>query len=423
MTLTRFAAGILLAAVLPIQAVDAATHAPTVIDYGPSKATPVPQNPVDPKETPEGIHQDAARDLTYGGFYNKPGATRAQYDADWQRCRLIARGSATPGGVTVIPGNVSPLAAGIGGGIGGMIGAAIVEGQQRRANRRSCLAIDGWRFVDDLPNDLAMRLRTMTNEQREAWFDSMIGAKDVPGKIGAPRRYGVPVDSNLHPEMPLSGSGELTFAKKEVPSAAFTLAPGEGAVVIAWRRVELPAVGRSAAFDFARYDAKGGDLLYRPKDWKKQGDKTTYDLVATSTNKKSPYEVRIVHLTAGDYVISNAQVGGMLAPATHCFGAPTFHVAAGEILYLGDFIPYAGAKLSDGSTALGFGYANHIEDARKVLAAKQADIAAALKPADLRNGATYGCAGVIMTKWEIVGLPMTDPPATAAAPAVAPAAS
>ena len=62
MTLTRFAAGVLLAAVLPVHAVDAATTAPTIINYGPGKAAAVPQNPVDPKETPEGIHQDAARD-------------------------------------------------------------------------------------------------------------------------------------------------------------------------------------------------------------------------------------------------------------------------------------------------------------------------------------------------------------------------
>ena len=42
-------------------------------------------------DTPEEIAKDAARDLKDNRFYNKPGATRAQYDADWQECRLIAR--------------------------------------------------------------------------------------------------------------------------------------------------------------------------------------------------------------------------------------------------------------------------------------------------------------------------------------------
>jgi len=32
-------------------------------------------------------------------MYNKPGATRAQYDSDWQECRLIARGSIMPAGM------------------------------------------------------------------------------------------------------------------------------------------------------------------------------------------------------------------------------------------------------------------------------------------------------------------------------------
>ena len=45
------------------------------------------------------------------------------------------------------------------------------------------------------------------------------------------------------------------------------------------------------------------------------------------------------------------------------------------------------------------------------------------KPAELRNGATYGCSAVIMTKWEIAGLPTTGPLPAAAAPVAAPPAS
>ena len=48
------------------------------------------------EDSPEEIAKDSARDLKDSRFYNKPGATRAQYDADWQECRLIARGSKTP---------------------------------------------------------------------------------------------------------------------------------------------------------------------------------------------------------------------------------------------------------------------------------------------------------------------------------------
>ena len=41
-------------------------------------------------DTPEEIAKDAARDLKDNRFYNKPGATRAQYDVDWQECRSLA---------------------------------------------------------------------------------------------------------------------------------------------------------------------------------------------------------------------------------------------------------------------------------------------------------------------------------------------
>ena len=52
---------------------------------------PVPQSaPIDPADSPEEIAKDAARDLKDSRFYNRPGATRAHYDADWQACRLIA---------------------------------------------------------------------------------------------------------------------------------------------------------------------------------------------------------------------------------------------------------------------------------------------------------------------------------------------
>lgn len=42
--------------------------------------------------------QDVAGDLKDSHFYNKPGATRAEYDAAWAECRQIARGSRTPTG-------------------------------------------------------------------------------------------------------------------------------------------------------------------------------------------------------------------------------------------------------------------------------------------------------------------------------------
>ena len=144
----------LLATALPVQPI--AAQAVINIPYGGVTPAPVPITPPPTDDTPESIAREAAGDLKDGYFYNRPGATRAQYDADWQECRLIARGSRTPSGTipySYNPAVISPLAAGVGGALGGLIAGALAEGQQRRANRRACLLIRGWRLVQMRPAD------------------------------------------------------------------------------------------------------------------------------------------------------------------------------------------------------------------------------------------------------------------------------
>ena len=132
----------------------------------------------------EEIAKDAARDLKDSRFYNKPGATRSQYDADWQECRLIARGSRTPTGITVTtynPAVISPAVAGAAAGVGSFIGAKIAEGAQRRANRRSCLLIRGWRLVEVDDAEKA-RIAAMTDAARDDYFNAIVGTSEVQGK-------------------------------------------------------------------------------------------------------------------------------------------------------------------------------------------------------------------------------------------------
>lgn len=127
--------------------------------------------------------EDAARDLKDSRFYNRPGATRADYDRDWQECRLIARGSRTPSGGAIIAYNanlISPAAAGAAGGVGGIIGGLIAQGQQRRDNRRECLLVRGWRWVE-VDATTKAKLSAMSDGERTAYFDRMVGAADLPG--------------------------------------------------------------------------------------------------------------------------------------------------------------------------------------------------------------------------------------------------
>jgi hypothetical protein len=402
---TRFVAGVALAAALPVQPLLA--QASMNVPYGGDMPAPVPQDPpINPKDTPEEIAKDATRDLKGNRFYNKPGATRAQYDADWQECRLIARGSRTPSGTIPYyynPAVISPVAAGIGAGIGGLIAGAIAEGEQRRANRRSCLMIRGWRMVE-VPSAEAARVEAMSDEARSAYFDTVVGARTVSGEITERTSFSLQEDPELKLDAPLAGPGSVFLGKKADTAIPLVLQPGEGAIVFAYRRPGGGSAGRSGSVQFARYDVAGRDLVYQPRDWKKKGDKTTYNLIASSSDRKADHEVHVLRVTPGDYVIAGMSVGPAVPiTASNCFGAPTFSVAAGEVVYVGDFLPFMDHKLSTGTKFHGMVYASRPDDARTTLATRQPALAAAMKPATLRNQATYACSAITMDRWDVAG--------------------
>ena len=143
-----------------------------------------------------------------------------------------------------------------------------------------------------------------------------------------------------------------------------------------------------------------------------------------SGDRHAGLEVQVVKLTAGDYVFTGGGLGNAIVGSTHCFGAPTFHIGAGEVLYLGDFIPVWGAIGADGKKLFGLGYASRLDDSRRVLATTQPALAAALKQAELRNRATYACAAIAMDRWDLPGVAELEPiapQAPAQDPAAAPA--
>ena len=225
-------------------------------------------------------------------------------------------------------------------------------------------------------------------------------------------------DPALKLDAPLTGAGTLFLGKKVDPAAPLKLETGEGAVVFGFRRPGGGSTGRSGSLHVARYDMAQRDLVYQPRDWKKKGDKTTYAALARSADKKAAYEIQVLKLTPGDYVITGTSVGPNVPITTsHCFGAPTFSVREGEIVYLGDFLPYMDQKLSTGSKFFGLAYAFHLQDARAALSAKQPALAAELKPAAVRNQATYACSAINMERWDLPGaeaLPPVEPVRTSA---------
>ncbi|WP_156360193.1 MULTISPECIES: hypothetical protein [unclassified Sphingomonas] len=370
-----------------------------------------PAGAAEPADDPKEIAEDAARDLTPSRFYNRVGATRADYDAAWQQCRLIARGSRTPSGTIPVvynPAVISPVAAGAGGLLGGLIAGAIAQGQRRRANRQSCLLIGGWRLVEP-DAAAAAQVLAMPEAERIAYLDRQIGAAEVAGKVTERTGFTRPVDPSWRIDAPLTLPGTVFLGKKVDAAAPFVLAPGEAAVVVAFRRLDAASAGRSAQAQLLRYDVEKRDALYRPRDWKAKGDKTIYDLTINSGDKKSPYEVQVLRVTPGDYVLNATSVANLPVTSTNCFGAPMIHVEPGQIAYLGDFVPYMNARHADGKRFDGLLFAGQGGDAAKTLASRQPALAAALTPARWQNRATYGCAGMDMDRYDLPDMPDLPP--------------
>jgi hypothetical protein len=378
-------------------------------------------------DTPEEIAKDAQRDLKDNRFYNRPGATRAEYDAQWQECRLIARGS------KIIDGNmtyynpalynpsISPLAAGVGGGIGAAIGAAIAEGIQRRENRKRCLMIKGWRLVK-LPANRAAAVAAMSDADKQAYFNRIIGAEKVEGEIETMDRFSPPEDPALAVSPELAGSPTLFVHKKPEKATLPALEPGQGAIVMAFRRNGGAAAGRSGMVQLFRYDRAKGDLFYQPRDWKKKGDKTSYVVSIPSGDKKAAYELRVIPVTAGDYVLNAGAVGPNAVPmSSNCFGAPMIRVEEGQYAYLGDASPFMGAKLSGGEKVHAMVYTRHFDVARAAMEKLRPDIAAKMVEPAIYNRATFSCAAVTMDRFDWPGMEALPPLAPAVDVATAPA--
>jgi hypothetical protein len=373
---------------------------------GGANAQPAP----DSKDSPEEIAKDAARDLKDNRFYNRPGATRAEYDAQWQECRLIARGSKISNGATTYYNpalynpSISPLAAGIGGGIGAAIGAAIAEGIQRRENRKRCLMMKGWRMVK-LPADKAAAVDAMSDEDKQAYFNRIVGAETVEGEIEKMDKFTTLKDPALAVSPELAGAPTLFIHKNPEKAVLPALEPGQGAIVMAFRRNGGAAAGRSGMVQLFRYDREKGDLFYQPRDWKKRGDKTTYVVSIVSGDKNAPYELRVIPVTAGDYVLNGAGVGPNAVPLTsNCFGAPMIHVEAGQYAYFGDASPFLNAKLTDGQKTMAMVFSRNFDVARQAMAKHRPDIADKMAEPPIYNRATYACAAVLMARFDWAGM-------------------
>lgn len=205
---------------------------------------------------------------------------------------------------------------------------------------------------------------------------------------------------------------QLRVTKRADLAVPVALAPEQAAIVVGFRRPDKQSAGKSGAVAFARYDLEKRDIALQPPNFAvKKGDTTIYYAEVASGDRTLVEDYAVLFVSAGDYVLYGATPGPTKQVAnTFCLGAPSFHVAAGEVVYVGDFAPYMFVRLVDGSVMLNaMAWSSHPDAARAALA-KQPALAAALKPAELRNGSSYACAGQAMTAYEVPGAPALAPP-------------
>lgn len=200
-------------------------------------------------------------------------------------------------------------------------------------------------------------------------------------------------------------AAQLRADKRADLALPVKLGPGQAAIIVGFRRPDSMSAGKSGVVAFSRYDREKRDTIFQPRDAKKKGDTTTYWVLARTADKKQPLEHAVMLVSAGDYVMLGAGAGpGGQVMNTFCLGAPTFRVNAGEAVYFGDLTPYIMVKLEDGGRTNAMAWSSHPDDAKKALA-NQPDLAAAFRPAELFNEATYGCAGQMMMAYKVPGVP------------------
>lgn len=197
-------------------------------------------------------------------------------------------------------------------------------------------------------------------------------------------------------------------------SQPVALAPDQGAILVGIRRTAPGASRRDVRIALARFDAEGRTLLLPDRSELRRRDGPNWFVNLASRGKSLPFDLLLIPVTAGDWVLYGAQaeVDGRLSVA-FCFGAPVVRVNPGEVAYFGDLTPFtrnnfwsARNQISEPNIeTIATAWSSDPEGARARLAERQPGLSPALRPADMRNGATFPCALLFQRHFLIPGIP------------------
>lgn len=358
-----------------------------------------------PERDRERIVREASAALTAASHFNRPGASWEDYLRDWYNCKQTTNGSRIPGGkVTYVysPSMLSPRQSGIGAVIGGAIGQGENRDALHEANRDACLQGRGWRRVT-LDAVEVQRVEGLSDGAYVEWMGRQIGSENPAGDVERNGHASLPENPAINPDAPPPGEPTLHLQGGGAGSAQVALQPGEGALVLAFRRPDSGSKGQAATIVLRRYDLDNADLA-TPMPGQ---DEQKLSVVIENADRRAGYELQIVPLPAGHYVIDGTAVDGNRPAKSNCFGAPLIEIPAGSAVYGGDWIPYHGVKLGKGKVLPdALMLFSDLERAKSALARFQPELAEQLTPMAVANGASYSCTDpdIVLDRWALANV-------------------
>jgi hypothetical protein len=306
-------------------------------------------------------------------------------------------------GVVESPTMLTPRKAGIGVTIGDATGTVQNIDALRDDNRRACMHQRGWRRVTQDAAGAA-RVEALGDAAFLDWVKGEIGSEHPAGAIESDAFARLPDNPAIAPEADPPGAPSLHLADGGDPRVPVTLRPDEGALVIAFRRPDKGSAGQRAAVALRRYDLEAADLAASGPGGK---DQPRAPLLIESQDRAG-YELQIVRLAPGYYVLDGTSTDGKPPDKSNCFGAPLIEVPAGRAVYAGDWVPYHGVKLGKGKILPdALVLVGDPDRARAALGRFQPALAEGLEPMAVANGASYQCLNpdIVLDHWSLAVAP------------------
>jgi hypothetical protein len=345
-------------------------------------------------------------------YFNKPGAQVAVHDADVRDCKVKAGRLHQP--------DTSPpvYAPGLAGAIGAAIGKAIVmamnDAKARPVNVENCMVVKGWRVValDPVAGEAADKLETAAKVAR---MTPLIGAAEPEGTIvrvfandaASNQTAGMfsPARNTIKSALSVDAMGDPPESDKPTkekapPAPKLAKSARPPAPLKAEQLGEIPAdsalivvnVQGTGAFSVT-FERQGPDAKTPAwADGRPGAFLAGQPVKATATAGGAQGTTHVFAVPPGRWKIAHMSAG--LFTVSLCLGAPSFEVAAGDVVYAGSFDP--------ASATNNIGPEMTLEPYRAVFPALSG-LGDKMRPATYVNGSTGQCQGAYMYALETTG--------------------